>query len=190
MTAAILGLSDAALGALVGLSAAAIGAFAGLGGALVSSRAQLREATLRHHAELAVERERESRLAVANLASCVARALQAMDWFTWEAAKPNPSLDSAGVAEYDNTIREQFPNVMEAMAKVAALSADGFVRFNPLVQAMFDLDKKIAVAAASIAVDRDESLRHIATFDHESDKLFKRFNGALADWANTRTDAA
>lgn len=96
-------------------------------------------------------------------------------------------LDSSAVRDYDQAMKDHLPNVMDALAKVAALSGEGFSRFRPVVLDMFNMDRDVADAAAEIDIDRTETIRRLAVFDHASDDLFDRFNEELADWADTRS---
>jgi hypothetical protein len=169
--------------ALVGLVAATIGAAAGLIASYITARQQKQLDIHRLTAELAAEREREVRLAVGEFAAVLSRAIQVISWFTWQAAHRVAVVSPAWMDAYDSEMRNQLPLVMAALSRVAALSPPAFQGFNPLVVEMFDIDASVGRAGSAIIDEPEAARARIAEFDDTTDRLFERFQNALATWA-------
>ena len=169
--------------AVVGLVAAVIGAAAGLIASYITARQQRQLEVARLDAQLDVEREREVRLAVAEFATEMSRVLQALSWFTWQAAW-RPAVVSGGwVDAYDAEMKTQQPLVMASLSKLAALSPAAYERFEPLVSEMFGADARVARAGSVIDTEPEVARAQIAEFDEPTDDLFKRFQSEPASWA-------
>ena len=169
--------------AIVGLLAASIGAAAGLAGAFVTARQQRVLELQRTEVQLVAERQRETRLAVGEFAGDMARAVQAISWFTWEAAHRVDHIGPDWVARYDTEMKQHLPVLMASLSRAAALSSVAFVRFKPLVEKLFDLDAEVAEAAVAVQSDVEAARARIAAFDDETTALFRRFQHELAEWA-------
>jgi hypothetical protein len=169
--------------ALIGLLGVVVGALAGLGGARITANANTRAERERQERELVAEREREARVAVGQLAGVMSTAMQTIDWFAWRAARRPSTFDAATIDGYDADMQRLLPALMESMARVAAISADGFKRFRPYTEEVFDLDHEVSDCATLFATDADGSRRALAGYQDRSDDLFRRFQVELARWA-------
>ena len=114
--------------ALVGLLSALIGAVSGLAGA--RRRLEPTRETRWNGIASSSSPNVSGRACVAagQLAAMTSRAIQTIDWFVWRAAASAVGFTAATIDEYDEEIKQQFPLLMEAIARVAA-SAPGVRQF-------------------------------------------------------------
>jgi hypothetical protein len=166
--------------ALVALGAAAIGATAGLLGAFISARQQRRLDEVRFLQERRAEDNKNERLAVAELARALSRVLQTMNWFTWEADNRPSRVTVEWVDQYDADMKTLLPDLMGAIAIVAALSEPIYRAFDPLVSEAFDLDARIGKAASNLATDAAATRDQIGSLKEPAFTLFRRFREQLA----------
>ncbi len=166
--------------ALVALGAAAIGATTGLLGALITARHQLKLNALKFIEERRSEDEKQKRLAVADLARALSRAIQAMSWFTWQAQHRPERVTPAQVDQYDAEMKVLLPDVMSAVSIVAALTERTFRAFDPLVTKAFELDGAIGVATSDVRGDPQRTAANIAPLLTSVNALFDEFRETLA----------
>lgn len=133
---------DAGLAGLIGTG---VGAVAGIVGSatteLFKSRTE-REKTLVARAD---ERIRSERQALLDLVKLIATGTQAISWLAWSVAEQPQELALLEADKYDACMRELLPRVVEAHVAAAGLSKS-YERTDPLVQRLYELDRKIGDA--------------------------------------------
>lgn len=115
--------------------AALLGLFSGLIGGHFSARQQSRH-----------EREKEARLAVAELAKNLGAASHSMAWLTWKALHRPTRFKAEDVEIYDKEVHELIPLVSGSLAVVSALSGSLYLKLEPFVKQLYHLDEEIAKA--------------------------------------------
>ena len=167
--------------ALVALAAAAIGATTGLLGAFVTGRQQQRLESLRLSAERQAEEEKQTRLAVADLARTLSHVIQVTSWFAWEAEYRPYRVSTDWVDAHDTEMKELLPELTSALSIVAAVSQPAYRAFEPLASEAFKLDGAIGAAASTLVEDPDGTRLRIAEFNNTVNELMDRVNDRLAE---------
>lgn len=139
-------------------------AFLGLASALVTGYvAGRRQAQL--------ERQREVRLAVAEVARNLGAAIHAISWFTWKAENRPTQLGTLDAQEYDADMKAVFPALTGSLAVLAALSHDAFSRAELLVKEIYSLDERTAIAATGLIMGSKDAPASVAALREESRAL-------------------
>src|SRR3954447_26956481 len=75
--------------------------------------------------------QKEARLAVAQLAKSIGVAVHTISWFTWKAKHRGSLLAKKDAEDYDNAMKEIFPDLTGSLATLAAFSPAAYTRANP-----------------------------------------------------------
>ncbi len=70
----------------------------------------------------------------------------ALEWVTWHARNDPEALTGEMKQEYATEVHRAFPALLGAMAGTAALSIDVYQRLQPILQALYDAEEKVALA--------------------------------------------
>src|SRR6185436_16442262 len=128
--------------------AALLGLISGLIGGYFSGRQQSRQ-----------EREKEARLAVAELAKNLGAASHSMAWLTWKALHRSTRFEFGDLDTYDQEIHALLPSISGSLAVVSALSGSLYTRLDPFVQQVYKLDVDIAKAGTCYLETPAEGLK-------------------------------
>ena len=119
----------------VALVVAAIGFMGSFVTSLVTSRASRRNAFVQ-----------ELRTRTAEAFKHVFLVLHAIEWVTWNASYDPEAITDTTKAEYDSEVHGAFPPLLAAMAAVAGLSTELYERLEPILQTLYSLDERVALA--------------------------------------------
>lgn len=157
------------------LIGAGIGALAGLAGGWLNSW---------RHSKLEYEKwtrsrrdaiEKDTRLALADLAKKIAAGIHAMAWLAWKAKIEPSRLSQDDLTTYDTTMNTLFPDIVGSRVALAALSKEIHDQISPLIQQLYDLDVKIAKTSSLYRDSVSEGTQALANFLSETSKFDEVF---------------
>jgi hypothetical protein len=124
------------------------------------------------------------RTAIANLGQQLANCVQTISWFTWKAEKAPDTLTAEEIEKYNTDMKALLPPLVGAHLIVVALDPSQDASIKPLVETMYTLDARTAVASTQLAKSPAkgiEKLRQCYT-DSEAflETLHDRFAGILS----------
>ena len=183
---------DPVIASLIGT---VIGGFFGIFGGILTGR---RQAQLEREKWLQARKddiEKETRLAVAELTRKMATAIQAMLWFTSKAVNTPSELSREDISEYDKAIQELLPDILASWMTVSALDKGVSKTLRPLVDSIYTVDGRIALASRELETTRESSVAALAELRNtaalplfsELDKTVSGISG-LTSFGNTLTE--
>jgi hypothetical protein len=165
-TAALLG---ALVGAITGLVSATITNFV----ALRNERTRQEEA--RRAAYVQALREHTA-IAFTELFT----VQHAINWITWFAKQDPGVLDDKKIASYDDEVHRAFPKLLGTIATVAGLNLRVYQELRPIMDRLYDLDARTAVALRQIEGDQDAAVQSLRNCWAEARELEKTLPPDLA----------
>jgi hypothetical protein len=78
--------------------------------------------------------------------------------------------------EYATEVHRAFPALLGAMAGTAALSIDVYQRLQPILQALYDAEEKVALALRVVDAPgpgRDKSIQQLGALLDEAQRLYR-----------------
>jgi hypothetical protein len=84
----------------------------------------------------------------------------AINWITWF-AKHDPDVLKDKIASYDAEVHLAFPKLLGTMATVARLNLRVYEELRPIMQGLYDLDARTAVALRQIKADQEAAIRSL-----------------------------
>ena len=118
-----------------------------------------------------LEYQKEARLAVAQLTRNIGVATHAITWFTWKAENRSALLTETDSQEYDNDMKEIFPELTGSLAVLAAFSRVAYKRAESLAAEVYDLDEKVAKAATGLMTGDKTASAALAHLHPEARRL-------------------
>jgi|SRR3954447_9188470 len=139
-------------------------ALLGIGSALVTGYlAGRRQARLDY--------QKEARLAVAQLAKSIGVAVHMISWFTWKAKHRGSLLAKKDAEDYDNAMKEIFPDLTGSLATLAAFSPAAYTRAKDIAKEIYSLDEKVADAATGLLTQDNQAPAALAILHEEVRRL-------------------
>ena len=154
--------------------AALLGLVSGLVGGYLSGRRQTK-----------LDREKEARLAVAELARHLGAANHAMGWLTWKAANRPSHFQAEDLHNYDKEIHALFPAVTGAMAVVAAMSGRYYSLLKPLTKKTFAMDVELANAGTRYLDSPGDGLKDLSALLHPVVTFNSELNSRVTEIMDT-----
>lgn len=149
---------------------ALLGLISGLIGGYFSGRQQSRQ-----------EREKEARLAVAELAKNLGAASHSMGWLTWKAIHRPTRLKPCDIEIYDQEVHALLPLISGSLAVVSALSGSLYLRLDPFVKRLYKLDEEIAKAGTCYLDDPAEGLKLLSAHHGSVSAFSAELNRKVAE---------
>src|SRR4051812_44945328 len=87
--------------------------------------------------------QKEARLAVAQLAKSIGVAVHTISWFTWKAKHRGSLLAKKDAEDYDNAMKEIFPDLTGSLATLAAFSPAAYTRAKDIAKEIYSLDEEV-----------------------------------------------
>jgi len=113
------------------------------------------------------ERQKETRLAAAELTRGLAAGIHAVAWCSWKARYEPDDLKEKDFAAYDREIKGLFPTIVGARIVLAALNENMHQQMTPFVKELYSLDRELAEASVLFRRSRDEGLKAVeACYQH------------------------
>lgn len=152
---------------LASLMGAVIGGLFGIAGGILTG---LRQAKLEKDRWLRTRQddiERETRLAVAELAKKMAAATQVILWLTAKANLTPNRLTQEDITGYDKDIQGLLPDILGSLMVVSALDPEASEKMSPLRGEIFRVNARIAQASSQFDKSPESSVEAIAEFFYE-----------------------
>jgi len=140
---------------------------AGLIAFLTAVIAALWNSRLARKAEL----DKELRVALAALTKALSASVHAMAWLTWNARYNPKVLTAADISKYNETINSLFTDLVGFRVIVAALSENLHDDMTPLVERLYVLDRKVAIATTLFRDSPEASTKALASYLDEVNKF-------------------
>jgi hypothetical protein len=150
--------------------AALLGLMSGLIGGYFSGKQQSRH-----------EREKEARLAVAELAKNLGAASHSMAWLTWKSVHRPARLKVEDIDVYDQEVHALLPLVSGSLAVVSALSGHLYLRLEPFVNQLYKLDEEIAKAGTRYLEMPAEGLKLLSEHHQFVSEFASELNRKVAE---------
>jgi len=150
---------DPVIASLIGT---VVGGLFGIAGGILTGR---RQARLEQEKWLQARKddiEKETRLAVAELARKMAVAVQAMLWFTSKAGNTPQKLSQEDISEYDKAIQDLLPDILSSLMVVSALDTEVSDKMSPLLYRIYEVDGQIAQASTQFETSPQSSVESLA----------------------------
>jgi hypothetical protein len=158
-----------------------IGGFFGIVGGILTGR---RQAQLEREKWLQARKddvEKETRLAVAELTRKMATAVQTMLWFTSKAVNTPNEVSREDISEYDKAIQGLLPDILASWMTVSALDKGVSKTLRPLVDRIYIVDGRIALASREFEAARESSVAALAKlFTTDVPSLFNELDQTVS----------
>jgi hypothetical protein len=128
-----------------------------------------------------LEYEKETRLAIAQVARGIGAATHTMSWLTWKATFQPHHLNDAHVEAYDEDMHKLYPELTGSLALTAALNNNAYERLRDIADDVYNLDNKIAQATTAVLDEADGGAQIVAALYEEARSLEKNSKARLAD---------
>jgi hypothetical protein len=123
------------------------------------------------------------RNAIASLGQQLATCVQTISWFTWKAEKAADSLGPEDIEKYDADMKALLPTLVSAHLLVVALDPTTDAAIKPLVETVYVLDARTALAAMKLDKSPKDALENLRQCYTDSEQflntLHDRFAGIL-----------
>ena len=172
-------------------SAATMFISAGLGyiGGLITSRAQAR---LEYDKWLRARRDdvrRDTRTALAEVASDLAALAHTIMWFSYNMADANSAPDQHAIQEYSAETNHLISDVVSAQVRLAALDRIAFDKITPSVSEAIHLSEQVDDALDVLREHRDQGRTAILECNSAALSYIKDLPGRIANLIGDKTES-
>lgn len=150
--------------------AALIAALAGLAAGYIAGKQATR-----------FEYEKETRLAVAEVAKGIGVATHSISWLTWRAKYQPEHLSIDHVDAFDVDMHRLYPELTGSLAVLAALNKRVYESVRSLVGRVYDLDDRVAQATTSVRDQVEGAASTLAEFHSQAQELDRHLRDGLGD---------
>jgi hypothetical protein len=103
------------------------------------------------------------RIGLNQLILAISSAAHSMCWLTWLAQADATKMTRARIDKYDEEMHKLLPQLLGLQALVASLRPHTYRRFNPLIEAIFDADRRIGDASLSFVEGEPRTVSSLAS---------------------------
>jgi|SRR5215472_12918420 len=149
---------NATVAALLG---SAIGAVAALGGAIATSVVALRNEGRREKSKAQSAYVSALRDRSGTVFAQFFKIVQEIEWITWYGVNEPDAIDEQRIKSYEEVINNAYGTLLGAMAMTASLSLAAYQQMKPILDKLYKLEERVAVAIRQIGPDHstaDEGL--------------------------------
>src|ERR1051326_1558955 len=152
---------DATTASLIG---AAIGAISGLGGGYLGGLWQSRLERAKWLRSRNDEREKQLRIAVAELTRKLAVGTHQIAWLTWKARNAPAELTEEDISIYNGEMKALLPDIVASRVVVDALDKSIHAKVTPLVEILYALDAQVALAGILFKSSKEDCAEALASY--------------------------
>lgn len=128
-----------------------------------------------------LEFERETRLAIAQVARGIGTATHTMTWITWKATHQPHHLGTKDADAYDEDMHDLYPDLTGSLALVAALNREAYEKLKGVTKDVYALDGEIANATTALRDKAKKASRILASHHASAKLLVGQTNDRLAE---------
>jgi hypothetical protein len=117
----------------------------------------------------------------------------AMEWITWYAKNDPEALDSEMKRQYAEDVHRAFPALLGAMAATAALSMDVYDGLRPILDELYGLEERVALALRSVDTQgrpRAEAIDSLIALHGDSLRLLRELPESLSSVMKVADEAS
>jgi hypothetical protein len=134
----------------------------GLAGGYLAGLRQSRLETERWLRGREDEREKNLRLAIAELTRRLAAGTHEVSWITWKAKHAPTELTEEDLNVYNREMKALFPDIVASRIVVNAIDKRLHTRLTPLVVSLYALDEQVALAAVLFRSSNERCIEALA----------------------------
>ncbi len=168
------------------LIAALVAAFASVFGVIYATWSQSNLEEKKWFQARQDEANKNQRLAVADLAGKMGKAVQQMEWITWMANNEPENFSVADVKTYNKEINELFSEISASHLIIAALNKSAYDKVTPLVYELYGLDTKIALSGAKYKKSKQDGLAELQNLKGAANGYAEKLQKEMVDIINIR----